>query len=90
MFLPGSPCPTENSEIQEGLNGDNVKNLIMQKRVSVLTSFDIFVSQEANILYIKCILAVLSSIRPNSILNKVTEGFHSPQLTQNCCTFEQT
>ena len=72
------------------LNGDNVKNLIMQKPVSVLTSFDIFVSQEANILYIKWILAVLSSIRPNSILNKVTEEFHSAKLTQNCCTFEQT
>ena len=54
VFLPGFlPCPTENSEIQEGLNGDNFKNLIMQKPVSVLTSFDIFVSQEANILYIK-------------------------------------
>ena len=51
MFFPGSHRPTENSEIQEGLNGDNVKNLIIQKPVSVLTSFDIFVSQEANIIF---------------------------------------
>ena len=55
-----------------------LRNLIMQQKpVSVLTSFDICASQETKIKIEKWILAVPSSIRPNSVLNKGTEGFHS-------------
>lgn len=59
-----------------------LRNLIMQQKpVSVLTSFDICASQETKIKIEKWILAVPSSIRPNSVLYiKGTEGFHSANL----------